>query len=152
MIKIPLREVIELVIVTAGAADGQPQVNRSGGVNPIDDRLDTILLGVAAALLVELCVAMKPGGDLLIDRRTRQHVAGNLFDRKLIERHVRTDRVDHPIAIPPNAAGIVVRISVRVGVTGQIEPVPRPALGELRRSEQPIYRPLVSIGTIVGQE
>ena len=44
------------------------------------------------------------GRDLLIRRRTRQQVARDLLDRKLVERHVPVERVDHPIAPRPHPA------------------------------------------------
>ena len=48
--------------------------------------------------------------------------------------------------------GGVDAVAVRVGVAGHVEPVPRPALAVVRRRQQPIHQPLVSVGPRVVQE
>ena len=75
--------------------------------------------------------------------RAGQHVAGELLDRELIERHVGVEGVDDPIAIRPDRARPVLLVAVGVGVAGQVEPAPRPALAVMRRSQQSIDQRLV---------
>ena len=86
-------------------------------------------------------------------RRPRQHVAGELLDRELVVRHVGVDRGNHPIAIAtgkrPRA---ILLVAVAVGIAGQVEPVPPPALAEMRRSQQPIDEPLDGIGLRVAEK
>ena len=55
---------VVLVVVALGTADGQAQEDGPGRVDPIDDRLDPELLDVDPPLLVDLRIAMEPGGDL----------------------------------------------------------------------------------------
>lgn len=66
---------------------------------------------------------MKPGGDPLLDRRVFQQVAGELLDRELIERLIAVERRNDPIAVGPHLAIVVEMQTVRVGITGRIEPV-----------------------------
>ena len=51
--------------------------------------------------------AIKPRGDLLINRRIRKQVACELFDRKLIERFIGIEGTDDPLAILPQGTFIV---------------------------------------------
>ena len=62
---------VELVVVALGAPDGQTQKRGAGRVDAVDDRLDAELLGVNAAFLVDLGIAMEARGNLLIDRGAR---------------------------------------------------------------------------------
>ena len=63
LIVLTLRDGIVLVIVALGAADGQAEEDRSGGIDPIDDRIDPELLDVDSSLLVDQRIAMEPRGD-----------------------------------------------------------------------------------------
>ena len=56
------------MVVALGTAHGQTQEDGARRVHPVDDRLDPELLDVDAPFLVDLGVAMEPGGDLLVDR------------------------------------------------------------------------------------
>ena len=151
-IKIFLRNRIELVVMAAGTADRQPQVDRARRGDAIDHRLDAEFLGVGSPFFIQQRVAMKPGRHELIDRRVGQQVAGELLDRELIERQVAIVRVDHPIAILPDRPRVVVGVAVAVGVASQVEPVPAPALAVVGRGQQAIDQSLVGVGTLVRQE
>ena len=54
----------------------RPSKTRAGRVDAVDDRLDAELLQVDAAFLVDQRVAVKAGGDPLLQRRVGQQVAG----------------------------------------------------------------------------
>ena len=71
---------------------------------------------------------------------------------ELIERHVAVERVDHPVAVLPDVAAVVLLVAVGVGVAGEVEPRPRPALAVVRRRQQPIDDALVGVGRRVGDE
>ena len=96
---------------------------------------------------------MKAGGDRS-DRASRlgSMSPANLLDGELVERHVGVQGADDPIAIGPDRARPVLFIAVRVGVAGQVEPAPRPALAVMGRGEQPIDEPLVGVGRRVVDE
>jgi len=79
-----VRDGIEFVIVALRAGDGKAEPNRAGGANTIHDALDAELLGVDAALAIDLSVAMEAGSDLLIERGIGQLITCELFDGELI--------------------------------------------------------------------
>ncbi len=140
------------MIVATGATQRQPQERGAGRADPVDHGLDTKLLLVGAAFLIDHRVAKEPSGDELVRRGRRQHVAGHLFDCELVERQVAIQGVDDPVAIFPDRAGTVDRVAVGVGVVGQVEPIAPPAFAVVRRGQQPIDQPLVSIAAGVGQK
>ena len=57
-----------------------------------------------------------------------------------------------PIPIEIRLRGAVEPLGRRVGVTGEIEPVTRPALAELRRGQQPFDEPFVGQRRSVGEK
>ena len=116
------RERIVFVVVALAAAEGGAHPDRHGGVDAIDDRLVAELLIVGAAFGVGHGVAMETGGDFLLQRRVREHVAGDLLDGESIERQVAVERIDHPIAIRPHAAAIVLFVALGVRVAREVEP------------------------------
>ena len=116
------------------------------------EEMEAVFERIDAALFVEHRVAMEAGGDLLALRGVGEHVAGELLDGELVERHVGVERVDHPIAVRPDRARAVLLVAVGVGVAGQIEPAARPALAVVRAGEQLIDELLVSIGRSVVDE
>ena len=104
---------------------------------------------VDAAFLVDLRVAVEAGGDLLLERGVRQQVAGELFDRKTVERQVAVEGVDHPIAILPDLPRGVDAVAVGVGIASQVEPVAAPAFAIVGRGQQAIDQTLVGIRGLV---
>jgi NADH:ubiquinone oxidoreductase subunit E len=105
-----------------------------------------------AAFLVQHGIAQETRRDPLVHRRLRQQIAGELFDRKCVERHVRIKGVNYPIAIRPDRARFVLLIAVGVGVASRIQPVPAPALTVMRGRQQPLNDSLVSIGPAVSDD
>ncbi len=139
-----VRDRIVLVRMALGAADRQPQPHGAGRGDAVENRLDAELLLVGAAFGVGERLAVKSGGQPLAGPRPVEQVAGQLLDRKTVERHVGVDRLDHPIAKPPGIRPrIVFLVAVGVGISGQVEPAPPPALAKVRRLEQPLDQPLI---------
>ena len=73
----------------------------------------------------------------------RQQVAGELFDRELFERQVAIEGIDHPIAVHPDLTLSVGVVAVRIGVAGDVEPVPAPALAIGGRIKQALHNAFV---------
>src|SRR5438477_1961849 len=111
-----LREGVELVAVALRAGESGPEPDGGGGVDAVHERLVARLLDVDPALLVEQRVAVEAGGDPRLGRRVREHVARDLLDRELAERHVRVEGGDHPVAPLPGGAAAVLLVAVRVRV------------------------------------
>ena len=127
------------------AADRQAKPDSSRRVDPIDGRGVAELLDVDAPLLVDHRVAMKTGGDSLVEGRARKQVAGDLLNGEAVKRHVVVEGPDDPVAVGPDRAFPVFLIAIGIGVTGAIEPVSAPALAVMRRGEKPLDQPLVSV-------
>ena len=71
----------------------------------------------------------------------RQQVAGNLLAEKLVVGLVGVERVDDVIAIQPGFRdGIVGVVAGRVGIAGDVHPIPAPAFAVLRRGQQTCRR------------
>jgi hypothetical protein len=129
---VALRERIVLVVVALCAGEGSAQPDRGRRVHAIDERLPARFLDVDAAFLVEERVAVEAAGDELVRRGVGQHVAGDLLDGEPVERQVRIERADHPVAIFPHRPQSVLFVAVAVGVSGEVEPDARPALAVVR--------------------
>src|SRR5262245_51862633 len=132
LVILALREGVELVVVTLRATQRDTEEHRRGRVHSVEHGLDAELLGVNAAFLINLRVAIKPGGDLLADGRVLQQIAGELPDRKLVEGQVVIERVDDPVAVCPDGPRRVERIAIRVSVTGCVQPPASPAFAIMR--------------------
>ena len=66
---------------------------------------------------------------------------------------VAIERSNHPIAIRPRVVAAHVSLeAVRVGVVGDVEPVPRPTLAVVRRREALVHQFLVRVGIVVSHE
>jgi hypothetical protein len=135
-----------------GATDRQPQKGLADGVDAINYALDAELFGIDAALLIEHRVAQKTRGHAGLQRRLRQQIARQLFDRELIERHVFVERVDYPVAIWPDRARAVFFEPVGVGVSRGVEPPSPPPLAVMRAVEQAIDQFAVSGRAAVARE
>src|SRR3954463_14071800 len=143
---------IEFMVVTLRAADREPKKNGAEGVNTIHHRLDAELLGIDAAFLVDLGIAVKASGDFLIESGVREKVASQLLNREFVEREIAIHRFYDPIAVLPNLARRIDAVSIRVGIARSIQPPAAPALAVMRRVEQSLDLPFVSVRARVAQK
>ena len=72
-----------------------------------------------------------------------------MFDQESIEGLVGIEGGHHLIAVGPHGAGGIDTVAVGVGVAGDVEPPPAPALAVMRRGEQ-AFDDLVALGGTVG--
>ncbi len=149
LIVFTLRDRIELVAMALGAAHRQPHPDLHRGFDAVLDRRHAKLLVVGPALVVGHRVAMKRRGQLLVVRGAGQQVARQLLDGELVERSIRVERFDHPIAISPNRAQRVGTVTLAVGIAGQVEPHPSPAFAIGRIGQRPIDHSLIGPGLLV---
>ena len=152
LVVLALADRIELVVVALGAARGQPHPHRGRRVRAVEDVLDPVLLRDRAALEVDHVVPVETGRQQLLRRRIRQQVAGKLVDGELVERLVRVEGVDHPVAPAPHEALVVDVVAVRVGVAGRVQPGARHVLPVALGREQPVHETLVGVRRGVGHE
>ncbi len=127
----------------AGHRGAHPHLH--GGVHAIDHRHIAKLLVSRASLVVRLRVTMKSGGDELIVAGLVEQIARELFACELIERHVAVQRTDHPVAIAPNRARLVIGITGAVRVAREVQPLLRPVLAIRRLGQQTIDQFPVSL-------
>src|SRR5690606_12192130 len=99
-----------------------------------------------SALGVRERLAIEGRGDLLLRRGAGEQVACELLDRELIERQVFIEGANRPVAEHVSVGpGAIFFIAVTVGIASQVEPVPPPALAEVRRREEAIDERLVGL-------
>ena len=82
----------------------------------------------------------------------REHVAGDLLQRELVERQIAVERVDDPIAPAPHVALGVGLISVGIGIARRVEPLRGHPLAISRRRKQAIDDLLVRVRRFVVHE
>ena len=140
------------MVVALRAAGRQPEPGDAGGAHPVDHRQIAKLERIDPSLLIDHRVAMEAGGDDVVGRRAGKEIAGDLAAREGVEGHVVVEGPDHPIAIGPDPPFAVFLIAVGVGIAGQIEPPPRPALAVTRAGKQLVDEFFISLGAVVGDE
>ena len=94
-----MRDRVVFVRVALRAADRETEENGAGRGRPVDRGLGAIELEIRPGLVVLQRIAVKAGGDLLLERGIREEVARELFDGELIEGLVPVHRIDHPVAV-----------------------------------------------------
>lgn len=117
-------------------SDSQAERGRASGVDAVEDRFHPELFDVDATFLVDRCVAVESGGDLLGDVGAGHEVAGQLVDGELVERLIAVQGANHTVAILPDLTRGVDAVAAGVGVTDHIEPSANPAfavVGETSR-------------------
>ena len=89
---------------------------------------------------------MERGGDLLVFRRLRQKVSGELLQREHVEGLVRIEGANHIVAIRPDGSGRIVGIPAGIGIAGQIEPQASPMFAIGSRCEKSVNESIVVAG------
>jgi hypothetical protein len=90
---------------------------------------------------------VEAGGDDLLGSCIWKHIAGELFDRELIEGFVGVERADDVVAVWPDGAVAVFFVTVGVGVAGKVEPTSCPPLAVARRFQKVVYDLSESLGS-----
>jgi hypothetical protein len=127
---------IELMVVAAGARDGQAEEALRRGVDALVDGVVVVLEALADGDEAER------GETRVVLGEVGQAVGRELLDDELVVRLVGVEGVDDVIAVGPGAVerldGAVALQPLGVGVAGGVEPVAGPALAVMRRGEQPV--------------
>ena len=128
---------VELVVVAAGAGDGQAEEALGRRVDALVDRVVVVVEALAHGDEAER------GEARVVLGQVGQAVGRELLDDELVVRLVGVERVDDVVAVGPGVGGAVAlgaaaTQALGVGVTGGIEPVAGPALAVARRGEQAV--------------
>ena len=147
-----MRHRVKLMRMTLGTAKRKPQPCGRRRIHPIHNRMKTKLQRINAAFFIDHGVTMKTSGDPLRARGVGQHVAGELFDGELIKWQVAVNRLNHPITPRPDGARAILFIAVGIRVAREVQPRLRPALAEMRASQQPIHQPFIRTRLLIGHK
>ena len=121
------------MIVTAGAAEGQPEEDERGIFGLVVEDLLPPLFEVGGVVLVGP-EAIEAGSDQRLGVVRFQFVAGELLPNEPVVRQVGVERADDVIAIFVGIRPVVVGLeAIGLGVPNEIEPVLRPAFAVTRR-------------------
>ena len=128
---------VVLVVMALTALNRQPEHRFADRIHAVEHRVHAELLRIHAPFFVKHRMSQEAGCDELILCRIRQEVASELLDQELVIRQIAIERVDHPISIEPHLPRLIFFKSIRVRVTGGIEPMSSPTFSVVRRREKP---------------
>ena len=111
LVEIFLGDRVVFVIVATGTRERLSHPNGRCRHDPVDDVFRSILFINHAPLDRDRVIAIESGCQTGLVGRAGKHVAGNLLDRELIERHVRIERVNHPVAPNPLFSLAIILVS-----------------------------------------
>ena len=134
---VQLRNGIKLVVMAAGAADGEAEQGRARGAHHVVQFVGPLVGREHRIGRTDL--VLRPAHDEARGGVGAQLVAAELLLQKGVVGLVGIERFDHPVAIRPGVGpGPVHLEAVALGEPHDVEPVPRPAFAVVRRREQPI--------------
>ena len=140
------------MVVAAGTAHAHGEKDVGGDVGHLVEDFRPLPLDVDLVVFVG-CLPQETGGRYGGHVVREEFVACELFEDEPVERFVGVERVDHVVAIPPGGGTErVLAEAVALGVSRQVEPVPRPTPAVPRIGEQPVDEPFIGIGRGVGDE
>ena len=144
---VALADRVELVVVALGALERQTQEDLGRGVGAVLGVDRQVLLRDHPALGAGGVAPVEARGDLLVQGRVRQQVAGELLDDKLVEGLVVVQRPHDPVPVRPHGPPVVQVEAVGVGVAGGVEPGPRHVHPVALGGHQPLH-----LGAVGGVE
>ncbi len=165
-----LADGIELVVVAAGAGQGQTHEGRSRHVDPIGQTFVAELGGVQGGLadggskpveagadagfqVSHLCGPNGVAGVVEVQVVGPQLVGRDLFLDEAVVRFVFVERLDHVVPVAPGVGIILVRLEpAAIGVAHHVEPMPGPALAIGGRLQQLVHELLERLGGLVPEE
>ena len=149
-----LAEGIELVVVAAGAADGDAEEGRADDVGHLGE--DFVLRAghvLVAGILAERAEAVEAAGHQVGLVGGIHLVAGELLLDEIVVRLVVVEALDDVIAVAVGVGAMgVVLVAVGLGEADHVEPVAAPLLAVMRRGEQAVDHLFPGIGRLVAHE
>ena len=135
-VEIFLRDRVELVVVALRAADRLAEPDGADGADAVGQVACLVVLGLGAAFFGGEEQPVEGRGDLLVLRRLRHQVAGDLLAGEAVERHAVVERADDVVAVRPDVARRVRVVADGVGEAHDIEPADGHAFAVVRRRQQ----------------
>ena len=142
---IALRDGVELVVVAARARDGEAEERLGHHVEAVVHAVALVLPDVHGRMHF-LTEKPEAGAEQRFIRaaraqaRLRHEVAGDMLGDELVVRHAVVQRADDVVAILPGVRNDRLPLMpARLRVAHEVQPVPRPALAEMRRRQQAIH-------------
>lgn len=153
-IVIRLQDGIELVVVAAGAADGEAHEGGGDAVGHLHEIFLAVLFFVdVAADDMAGAGAEEAGGDEGVGVLGVEFVAGELFADETVVALVGVEGADQVIAIAPGVGALGVEFkAIGVGVANYIEPLLRPAFAIALAGHEAVEEAFVGFGAFVFQE
>ena len=130
---------IKLVVMAARTDHRGPHPEGCHRLHLVEDIIHTILLSNTAPFTIDHVVAVKAGGQHLLFSRVGQEIPRQLLNGKLVIRHVRIQGAHHPVAPRPHGAFAVALITVAVGISRGLQPIPRHPLAVTRTGQKPVH-------------
>ena len=143
------------MIMALSAFQRRSKPNRGSRVYTINHLISSIFFGMNTRFNITRHRSMKSSGDFLIQRRIRQEITRELFDRELIKRHISIQGINDPITVGPGGEVHVGVVAPSVGIAGGIEPIERHMLGVFDGGEKGVdgfFVSLLRMGFEVGLE
>ncbi len=148
------RDRVELVVVAAGAGDRQAHQPPADHVDPVVDHVVEVA-HEPAAQRQEAQGRQRGLGGRVGEIVPGQPVGRELLDDEPIVGRVAVERGDDVVAvgIGPVEVGVLEEdVALGIGVPGDVEPVPPPALAIPRRGQQAVDQAGIGVGGRIGLE
>ena len=155
-IVVPRGDGIGLVIVTARAADAQPEDATADGIDLIGDdiHLEVLVHGLRGFR----ADGQEAGGNeltvTLLGSGGRQQVPGDLLGEKAVIRQVLIEGLNNIIPVAPSVgeAGVAAQavVAVRLRVTGHIKPMATPLFPKLRALQEAVHERMEGLRCRIG--
>ena len=148
---------VEFVIVAARAGNREPLKRLAHHVDLAVHRLDLIVERIDGLEAVLDKPEMRGAEDRLVEAvhvqpRSVEQIAGDMLADKLIERHIGVERANQVVAITIRFGNRRIALAaVRLGITHEIHPMPRPVFAEARRGQQQVGLSRQSRSAITGK-
>ena len=152
-IKILLADRIKLVVVAARAGNRQTKEGLGENIDLIVHDFHLVIQRVHrhVAQLDHPQLRRAENGFVQpvrrVETRLRQQIAGEMFADELVVGQVAVEGANEIVTVTPGHRQFRIALAaVRFAIAHQIHPMPRPALAETRRGQQPIHYFRVGLG------
>ena len=145
-VEVGLLDVVELVIVAAGTADGETHEGEAGVLGDVVENFLALLHEIRGVDVFGV-EAEQAGGDQGVVIVRLELVAGELLADEAVVGQVVVEGANHVVAIPVGVGAEAVFLEAfGFAVADDVEPVLRPAFAVARRGEQAVDDFDVGIG------